>query len=1089
MRIAPLLLIIIFCAYVLAVPSLERRSALYRVDEYTDRYWNGHEWVYVLYPLQMGVAEAASTIPSDASDGFVTGQSVNGGPFTGTGADATEMVMRVGDDPRIGSVLPDGDIILTEYRSFIKFPISSLHGKSLASAVLKLTIERSIVNNTHDPSPPFNNPGLGNTLVIHINDYGTLDVSDFNSPSIGNDPGVLIPASVDPSNPVSVSVKNAMQDDINNLRSFTTYMVRTANGTDGDTRRDRWEFYTRNHSVANAPKIEYTLAPTNFTRDLKEQLKLSEHDQLKRGVASSRMANEPLSVLASHTRSLASSRALAELQQVVDVQGRSITASRVFIDSTLPTDSPARLTSRIAGVSEALSAVDLPQALNSFSRLVEEQQAASDLISRLAGYIIGVSESNIITDQQSRISSIMKGILDPLLASDAAATLRSIARSPVDTQAVSDSLSSIDAFTRLISSISTTSDAQSMGYAFTRLIDDATVPSDAISSIKDVAFALVEPIAIVDTLQHISGRVVILIDTISMDDVLSSSSAFHRLITTSLNVGDTTSRMAHLLLSIVEPLHAMDLQAGMVSISRLLSDSMNAADGVARELAKTASISDVMSASDALSRGIDVGRIVALGAGVLDAVGKALTLGVVEHISASELVQMSASYTSYIADAVGISDLFSAYRYLERALQDTIGAGDVFNYLRNLTISVITENVSVTDSIARINAITLMLTEPVVMLDSAGRVIEGMSRDAIESILVIDTVSNVTAFLREVGVLLAMETVKIMDAIGRSVGAGVQMEDYASASDGISSSIGFGRLLEEGIRVDDVLNRTIELMLYVVDGYSILNMLQSYTGYLVNLLDGVGVIASMVTSVVTNPAGTNTGVGAGVGAGGGGVTVLARSTFITVDASTVRDTLLLEGFLMDRDGVIPFSAVLSVSIVDASNPVASYRSSVEVTDGRYRLAIPVDEIFIALAPNSAEMDARITVAFNGHEHNIAGARYIYLPSSTDGTIRLERGIVFEAPTFNLVPSSVRYLGERLLIIYVENDGDDPIDALRITVSEGKPIKVKVSRNWSVTVQDDGIMLEGVDGHVLEQGERLMIIILKQGQFTYTVSAR
>ncbi|MEM2922810.1 MAG: hypothetical protein QW560_00155, partial [Candidatus Nitrosocaldus sp.] len=81
------LLIIIFCSS-LVVPSQEDRSMLYKVDEYTDRYWNGYEWVYVLYPLQMEVAEATSTILSDASDGHVRS---NGS------ADATAPTMIVGD--------------------------------------------------------------------------------------------------------------------------------------------------------------------------------------------------------------------------------------------------------------------------------------------------------------------------------------------------------------------------------------------------------------------------------------------------------------------------------------------------------------------------------------------------------------------------------------------------------------------------------------------------------------------------------------------------------------------------------------------------------------------------------------------------------------------------------------------------------------------------------------------------------------------------------------------------------------------------------------------------------------------------------
>ncbi len=83
------------------------------------------------------------------------------------------------------------------------------------------------------------------------------------------------------------------------------------------------------------------------------------------------------------------------------------------------------------------------------------------------------------------------------------------------------------------------------------------------------------------------------------------------------------------------------------------------------------------------------------------------------------------------------------------------------------------------------------------------------------------------------------------------------------------------------------------------------------------------------------------------------------------------------------------------------------------------------------------------------------------------------------------PHTLATVGERLLIIHVENNEND-IDSLRIVISEGKVIKVKVSRNWSLTVQDDGrgLLLEGVDGHALKQGKRLTMLILKQGELNY-----
>ncbi|MEM4612048.1 MAG: hypothetical protein QXS95_04820, partial [Candidatus Nitrosocaldus sp.] len=67
------------------------------------------------------------------------------------------------------------------------------------------------------------------------------------------------------------------------------------------------------------------------------------------------------------------------------------------------------------------------------------------------------------------------------------------------------------------------------------------------------------------------------------------------------------------------------------------------------------------------------------------------------------------------------------------------------------------------------------------------------------------------------------------------------------------------------------------------------------------------------------------------------------------------------------------------------------------------------------------------------------------------------------------------------------DTEDDINSLRIAVNEGKVLKVKVSRNWKVSV-GDGILLEGVDGHALKQGNRLIVLMLKQGKLNYAVTA-
>ncbi|MEM2919924.1 MAG: hypothetical protein QXW14_00680 [Candidatus Nitrosocaldus sp.] len=858
MKAVALLLIIIFCSYMLAVLSLEHgRSILYRVDEYTDRYWNGYEWVYILYPLQIGVAEATSVIINgcnnlsvdECNDGDV--RNGGGGAVNRTAAD-----MRVGDDNAN-----------REFRSFVKFPISSLHGKTLKSAELKLTIRQSILNGSTDNSAPFNNPGLGNTLVMHINDYGTLDASDFNTPSIGNDPGVLIQASTNPSSAnVSISVLAAMQDDISNSRNFTTYMIRAANGSDGDNRGDRWHFYTRNSGTTNAPRIEYTLA---FTRDVREQVKLGEHDLLNRYIASSRGI-----MIALHTS---------------DLQIRGINTSRLLVDS----------------------------------------QAIEDMLARY--------------------------------------------------------------------------------------ITTARIFYDSISTLDD----------------HI--------------------------------------RQVSLSLAVDGILNAIDNLAGYSSITRFVPSSVTISDSIARML--------------------DISRSALDGSLIIDNIDMGFLLRLVDGIHVSELINSSISYTRLIVDSINAAvDASDAYVLFVRVLEDSLAVSDLANYLLNLTIRVLADGMIVIDEVSRLVESSRILDEPLLIMDDLSRVIDSMSRVLIEPISAVDILGSITIFQREIDTLISIEVIRATDGLSRSIDVVKGIEDVASVADySPSLYIGFARFLNESISVDHTLARMLELTLQLVESSRIDDLLSM--SYFVSIIENINALMSMVVeSLQGGVAGDNANTGIGAGGGGAGGTVLVRSTFITVDLSSSNDTLLVEGFLMDREDVIPLNTSLSLTLIDASDAARAYRSSVEVVDGRYRSAIPIDELFSAIAPNSAEIRVKALVTFNGAEHDLQGIMYVYIQSSSESSeLRLERGLVFEAPRFNLIPSSLLYSGERLAIIHLENDGENDIDSLRMVINEGKVLKVKVSRNWKVTVQDDGILLEGIDGHALKQGKRLMILMLKQGQLNYIVT--
>jgi hypothetical protein len=149
-------------------------------------------------------------------------------------------------------------------RGFVKFDISSVP-RRVSFATLNLYLYESYHDNSMDTTSPLTNPGLGDCLVIHIDDYGTLSGGDFNDPSIGNDPGVLISGLATPNiGYVSIDVTAAMNDDINNGRSFSSFLIRLTTDTDGDVLRDRWQFRALGQTgIEQDPYVEYELAPEN----------------------------------------------------------------------------------------------------------------------------------------------------------------------------------------------------------------------------------------------------------------------------------------------------------------------------------------------------------------------------------------------------------------------------------------------------------------------------------------------------------------------------------------------------------------------------------------------------------------------------------------------------------------------------------------------------------------------------------------------------------------------------------------------------------------------------------------------------------
>ncbi|MEM4635748.1 MAG: hypothetical protein QXL44_07690, partial [Candidatus Nitrosocaldus sp.] len=512
-------------------------------------------------------------------------------------------------------------------------------------------------------------------------------------------------------------------------------------------------------------------------------------------------------------------------------------------------------------------------------------------------------------------------------------------------------------------------------------------------------------------------------------------------------------------------------------------------DTLSRLLSTPRSVLEPVLASDTLSRLLSATRDASATLTLTDKIGIGFLLNFIDHTSISEVLAFNISYTKFILDSLSVIADTNSHTSFLRVLQDALGSSDLVSYLLNVIVRDLMDGIVVIDEASRLNEFSRVLDEPLAIGDGIGRVISGMSRVILEPLSTVDLLSNVTSFQRDIGTLLSIETVSVADSLSRSIDVVKGIVDNVNAIDYAPSLYnGFVRFLDESINVDDILARMVELTVEMVESTSINHILSSYTTYFVRIVDGVDALISIVASAVVGSSNTGTdNVGAGAGAGVGVGTVLGRSTFITADISSLNDTILVEGFLMDREGLVPFNTTLSITVVgDATD--ARYVSEVEVVDGRYSKSIRIDELFNTIAPNSAEIRIKAIVTFNGAEHYLNGIRYLYLPSSAESReVSAERGLVFEAPAFRIIPSSIIYSGERLLIIYVENDTEDDINSLRIAVNEGKVLKVKVSRNWKVSV-GDGILLEGVDGHALKQGNRLIVLMLKQGKLNYAVTA-
>jgi hypothetical protein len=202
------------------------------------------------------IASASSFIPVqvvNAAPGIIYGD-LSDGRVSGTGGINTVSSLRVGDD--IGPPSESGR------HTLVKFSLSGVSGQ-VASARLYLYLYNSNVDGSWDSISPLTNPGLGDSSVRHIDDFGTVDASDYNAPSIGNDPGILISGTSTPNiGYLSIDVTAAMQDDINKGRAFSAFLIRSSIESDGDDRADFWSFRSSDwDGTSEDPYIEYAFGP------------------------------------------------------------------------------------------------------------------------------------------------------------------------------------------------------------------------------------------------------------------------------------------------------------------------------------------------------------------------------------------------------------------------------------------------------------------------------------------------------------------------------------------------------------------------------------------------------------------------------------------------------------------------------------------------------------------------------------------------------------------------------------------------------------------------------------------------------------
>jgi hypothetical protein len=154
----------------------------------------------------------------------------------------------------------------TTRRVTIIFPVGAIEG-DIDSATLTLAVTETRRDQYPDPgsidgNAPYDNPQIGDLQVVHVPDPGEATDDDYDSPSAGNDPGVLVVNGAEgPAFKLTIDVTAALQQAIDGDEEVLAFRLQMSVLTDDDGLNDTWGFWSGNNRILDRrPTLAYTLA-------------------------------------------------------------------------------------------------------------------------------------------------------------------------------------------------------------------------------------------------------------------------------------------------------------------------------------------------------------------------------------------------------------------------------------------------------------------------------------------------------------------------------------------------------------------------------------------------------------------------------------------------------------------------------------------------------------------------------------------------------------------------------------------------------------------------------------------------------------